>query len=211
MPTKTACRSSLRCTGYRKIFAVVKLASRFLRGEIPPEIQRPEFSQGLIGASIMRPTAYMRACGTAQFTADIPVNDALHLAAVRSPHHHALIKGIDTQPSLEMPGVVGVMTGKDIKGTNRIKYLVADQQVLCDRKVQVLGDPVALVAAHGRREALAGAEAVQVEYEPMPSGHLVRLSPKMPHRYTRGNPIDALLRLRSKETPKRPSRTRRQW
>ena len=162
-------RNLCRCTGYRKIFAAVKLASRFLGGGIPPEIQRPEYSQGLIGASMMRPTAYMRACGTAQFTADIPVSDALHLAAVRSPHHCALIKAIDTGPVLAMPGVVGVMTAKDIKGSNRIKYLVADQQVLCDRKVQVLGDPVALVAARSRREALAGAEAVQVQYERLPA------------------------------------------
>ena len=89
------------------------------------------------------------------------------MAAVRSPHHHAVIKGIDTGPALGMPGVVGVMTAKDIRGTNRIKYLVADQQVLCDHKVWVLGDPVAVVAARSRKEALAGADAVRVEYEPL--------------------------------------------
>ena len=99
-----------------------------------------------------RPTAYLRACGTAQFTADIPLEQALHLAAVRSPHHHALNQSPSIRPGAwTMPGVVGVMTAKDIKGTNRIKYLVADQPVLCDRKVQVLGDPVAVVAARSTK------------------------------------------------------------
>ena len=64
-----------------------------------------------------------------------------------------------------MPGVVGVMTADDIKGTNR---LADDQPVLCDRKVHVLGDAVALVVAETKDQAKAAAEAVVVEYEPLP-------------------------------------------
>ncbi len=165
---KTALSRNLcRCTGYRKIIAAVKLAGRFLRGETTPDQVRPDPAQGLLGVSMPRPTAYLRACGTAQFTADVPVREPLHLAAVRSPHHHALIKSIDTQPALDVPGVVGVMTAKDIRGSNRIKYIAPDQEVLCEQKVRVLGDPVALVAARTRTEALAGAGSVRVEYEPL--------------------------------------------
>jgi len=164
---KALSRNLCRCTGYRKILAAVQLAARFLRGEQEPGQVRPDLSKGLIGASMPRPTAYLRACGAAQFTADIHLEGALEIAVVRSPHHHALIQSIDVQEARKMPGVEGVMTAKDIRGTNRIKYLVDDQPVLCDRKAHVLGAPVAIVAGRTKREALAGAEAVQVTYQPL--------------------------------------------
>ncbi len=164
---KALSRNLCRCTGYRKILSAVHLAGRFLRGEQTPGQVRPDLSKGLIGISMPRPTAYLRACGAAQFTADIHLQGALEIAVVRSPHHHALIRSIDTRAALEMPGVEGVMTAKDIRGTNRVKYLVDDQPVLCDRKVHVLGAPVAIVAGRTKKEALAGAESVQVVYEPL--------------------------------------------
>jgi aldehyde oxidoreductase len=164
---KALSRNLCRCTGYGKILAAVQLAGRFLRGEQSPDQVRPDLSKGLIGVSMPRPTAYVRACGVAQFTADILVQDALEIAVVRSPHHHALIQSVDFQTALQMPGVEGVMTAKDIRGTNRIKYLVDDQPLLCDRKVHVLGAPVAIVAGRTKKEALAAAEAVQVTYEPL--------------------------------------------
>ena len=68
-----------------------------------------------------------KACGTAAFAADIYVPGALELAVVRSPYPHALIKGIDSSAAESMPGVVGVMTAKDILGTNRLKMIVDDR------------------------------------------------------------------------------------
>jgi CO/xanthine dehydrogenase Mo-binding subunit len=49
-----------------------------------------------------------KACGTAQFGADIRMPGAMELAVVRSPYRHALIKGIHTEAAEAMPGVVGV-------------------------------------------------------------------------------------------------------
>ena len=166
---KALSRNLCRCTGYRKIIAAVHLAARFLRREIHPRDVRPDLSRGLIGVSMPRPTAYLRACGTAQFTADIHVDGAFELAVVRNPHHHASIESIDIGPALNMAGVEGVMTAKDIKGTNRIKYLVDDQPLLCEQMAHVLGAPVAIVAARTRKEALAAAAAVSVAYKPLPA------------------------------------------
>ena len=76
----------------------------------------------------------VKACGVAEFTADIHVPGAAELAAVHSPYAHALIKSIDTSAAEKMPGVIGVMTAKDIKGTNRLKFIVPDRPILCDTK-----------------------------------------------------------------------------
>jgi aldehyde oxidoreductase len=157
-----------RCTGYKKIIEAVQLAGRFLRKEVTPAQVRPDPMGPKIGVSHPRPSAILKACGVAQFAADIKIEGAAELAAVHSPHPHALIKSIDTSAAERMPGVVGVMTAKDIKGTNRLKLVVADRPILCDTKVRYLGDPVAAVLAETRPQAVAAAQAVKVVYEPLP-------------------------------------------
>jgi aldehyde oxidoreductase len=166
---KRALRRNLcRCTGYVKIIDAVQLAGRFLRGEISPSDLVPDQDAPKLGVSHPRPSAMAKACGTAAFGADIRVPGALELAVVRSPHRHALIKGVDTTMAEAMSGVIGVMTARDIKGTNRIKYTVGDRPILCDEKVHTLGDAVAIVAAQTQEQALAAVQAVVVDYEPLP-------------------------------------------
>jgi aldehyde oxidoreductase len=166
---KRALRRNLcRCTGYVKIIDAVQLAGKFIRGEARPADYTPDADAPMIGTSFPRPSAYAKATGTALFGADIRMPGALELAVVRSPLAHALIRGVDTTAAEQMPGVAGVMTAKDIRGTNRLKYQVADRPVLCDAKVRTLGDPVAIVAADTQARALAAAAAVKVDYEALP-------------------------------------------
>jgi aerobic-type carbon monoxide dehydrogenase small subunit (CoxS/CutS family) len=159
-----------RCTGYQKIIDAVKLAARFLKGEVTPKEVRPDPKGPKLGVSHPRPSALSMACGTAQYTGDIMVRDALELAVVQSPHAHALIKGIGIEKAAKMPGVFGVMTAKDIKGTNRLKIVVDDRPVLCEDKVRCIGDPIAVVAALTREQAVAAAKAVSVLINFTPKG-----------------------------------------
>ncbi len=161
-------RNLCRCTGYARIIDAVELAGRFIRGEDTPARLLPDPDGPALGVSHPRPSSMAKACGTAAFGADIRMPGALELAVVRSPYRHALIRGIDASAAEAMPGVAGVMTARDIQGTNRIKYTVADRPILCDDKVHMLGDAVAIVAAETREQALAGVAAVVVDYEPLP-------------------------------------------
>jgi aldehyde oxidoreductase len=171
-PTRDEIRIALRnhlcrCTGYGKIIEAVELAARFLRGETTPEKVRPDPKGKQIGVSHPRPWSMLKACGLAPFAADIVLPGALELAVVASPHHNARIRKIDTGKAEKMPGVAGVITAKDIKGTNALgkdkKLLFAEGDV-----APLLGAHIAIVAADTRKEALAAAEAVKVEYEVLP-------------------------------------------
>jgi aldehyde oxidoreductase len=166
---KALARVLCRCTGYKKVFDAVKLAGRFIRKETTPDQVRSQIGKDAIGVSHVRPTAMIKACGLAQFNDDIPLPlDALELAVVRSTEYHALIKSVDTSEAEKMPGVVGFVWAKDIKGTNRLRQSHPDQPVLCEDKVRILGDPIVAVAAETREQARAAAAAVKVEYEPLP-------------------------------------------
>jgi aerobic carbon-monoxide dehydrogenase large subunit len=115
--------------------------------------------------------------GAGRYTDDIELPGMLHAAFVRSPHAHALIKGIDAAAALAFPGVHAVYTGENlVKGLTRLRMplgfpstaLPADitPYVLTPKEVCFVGEAVAMVVAESRYTAEDAASAVMVDYEP---------------------------------------------
>ncbi|WP_027179361.1 molybdopterin-dependent oxidoreductase [Maridesulfovibrio bastinii] len=172
-PTKEEIKKALRrnicrCTGYVKIIEAVQLAAKFLRGEATPEEYTPAADAPAMGTSHPRRSSIHKACGTAYFTADVQIPGALELAVLRSTVPHAEIVKLETSAAEAIPGVAGVVTAKDIKGTNILKYIEADRPVLCRDKVHYIGDPVCIVAAETKAQAEAAVKKIVLELKELP-------------------------------------------
>jgi aerobic carbon-monoxide dehydrogenase large subunit len=115
--------------------------------------------------------------GRGRYIDDIEVPGALHARFVRSPHAHARILRIDLEPALQMPGVVEVVTGKELAAwTTRHRMAPpieglqpVEMDTLPVDKVRFQGDPVACVIAWDPYAAEDAAEQVVVEYEVLPA------------------------------------------
>jgi len=118
--------------------------------------------------------------GRDPYVNDIKLPGALILAFARSPHAHAVIKRIDTTAAKKVPGVVAVLTGADINAEVGVIHTPLEPEMfttmnrqgytmLAEGRVRHVGEPVAVVAAETAQAAVDGAEAVIVDYEPLPA------------------------------------------
>ncbi len=166
---KVLAHNLCRCTGYKKIADAVQLAGKFIRKETTPDKVRAALPENMIGVSHPRPTAMLKACGLAKFSADYYFDNALEIACAHAFQFHARIKSVDYSEALKMPGVVGIISEKELKGTNRVREAIDDKPLLMEDIVRSYGDPVVIVAAETREQARAAAAAVKMEFEPLPA------------------------------------------
>lgn len=175
-----------RCTGYVQLVDAVMAAAKVMRGEATIEditYQLPEDKE-YYGKPIVRPTALAKVCGLADYGDDQELKmpaETLHVA-VAQPRiaHHAKILKIDTSEAEKMPGVVKIITSKDILaagGTNimaeaqfheRTTVMVPSRKILNDDKIFRYGDVVALAVADTKDRARAAAAKVKVIFEQLP-------------------------------------------
>lgn len=134
------------------------------------EITREERVAGLkgMGCSRKRVEDARFTQGKGNYVDDIKLPGMLHGDFVRSPYAHARVKSINIDAAMALPGVIAVLTAKDLEPLNLhwMPTLAGDKQmVLADGKVLFQGQEVAFVVAKDRYIAADAVELVEVDYD----------------------------------------------
>jgi carbon-monoxide dehydrogenase large subunit len=126
----------------------------------------------ILGHSVRRVEDPRFLTGQAQYTEDLPAGQALHAVFVRSTLAHARITGIDSSQAAGMPGVVGIYAGADLDlAPNEPEGGAGEafgRPILATDTVRFVGEPIAVVLAETRAQAVDAAETVLVDYDPLP-------------------------------------------
>ncbi|MDA0703850.1 MAG: xanthine dehydrogenase family protein molybdopterin-binding subunit [Proteobacteria bacterium] len=121
--------------------------------------------------------------GAGRYTGDVTPPRTAHAAIVRSPHPHARLLALDVSAASGMPGVLGAYTAGDLAADGVRPMPCIDlilnrdgspcaappYPVLAEGRVRFVGQPVALVVAETLDQARDAAEAVAVDYDPLPA------------------------------------------
>src|SRR5438552_17461856 len=119
----------------------------------------------VVGKPFRKVDARAKCTGETKFADDIFLPRMLYCKILRSHEPHALIKKIDVARALEVPGVLAIITGKDLPIPYGILPVSQDEHALCIDKVRFIGDPVAAVAAIDEDAAFDAMNLIEVEYE----------------------------------------------
>lgn len=170
-----------RCAGLNRMDLSVARAAAILRGEAP--------STWTVEDTANEHMLLSKLTGLARFTDDLSFPGMLYGAAKRSHLPHARVIKVDVSAAEGMPGVVRVLTAKDVPGRNLFGLLTRDTPIFCDEVVRYTGDCLALVVAESQAQAEAALEMIQVELQALPvlSDPLQALAPGAPvlHEYLR--------------------------
>ena len=120
----------------------------------------------MIGQSPARPDGLDKVSGRAVYGDDFALGGMVYGATVRSPHPHARIDAVRWDPGAAPADSVCV-TAADLPGPNGVQLLDDSWPILAGSITRHVGEPVALVAAPTRLEALRARDAVGVEYTPL--------------------------------------------
>ena len=122
-----------------------------------------------VGARLPRYDGVAHVTGRTVYVDDVRIPGTLWAAALRSPHHRADIKRIDTRKAEDLPGVHAVVTHKDVPrnvyGHLEALGVPADEPLLAENDVRYRGQPIAAVAAEDLETAREAVDLIEIEFE----------------------------------------------
>ena len=140
----------------------------------------------ILGNAVLRIEDPRFLAGEARYVENIALEGAQHAVFVRSFLAHARVDGIDATQARTMPGVAGVWTAVDLDlppmGVMESVGEGFARPVLAREVVRFVGEAIAIVVAGSRAEAMDAAEAVIVDYDPLPvaADPLAAMAPDAP-------------------------------
>ncbi len=111
-------------------------------------------------------SAILHATGKATFIDDIPkFPQELHGHVVYSPVAHGILKSFDLSQALKVPGVITILSHKDIPGSKKIGAVTLDEPVLVQDEISYIGQPLFLIAAENEQAALQAQKLIKYEIQ----------------------------------------------
>ena len=131
------------------------------------------------GSALAHDSALGHVTGQAPFADDVPeAPGLLHGALLLSPVAHGRLGALDVAAARAMPGIVAVLTARDVPGANDISPSGREVEPLfAEAELRHHGQPIALVVGESRDAALAALGALKPEIEALPA---IRAATKLP-------------------------------
>jgi carbon-monoxide dehydrogenase large subunit len=134
----------------------------------------------VLGAPIKRVEDPRFITGKGRYLDDIHLQGMTHMAILRSPYAHANIRSVDVSAAKTRPGVIAVFVGADIPwnplpmawpagGSAGIQNNISTPRILATDSVKWTGEGVAAIVAETAEQAVDALDAIQVDYEPLPT------------------------------------------
>ena len=177
-PTKDEVRFALkdtlcRCAGYPAIENAILAAAQALRTGEP--IQKPNIPDSIhghktVGHSHLRPDAVEKVNGEAIYTDDLVFDGMLYAKTRRAMIPHGFLTKLDISKAKELPGVVAILTAKDIPAERTHGLVIYDWPVMVGvgERVRYVGDALAIVAAETQEIAEQAAALIEAEFDLQP-------------------------------------------
>ncbi|KAL9586828.1 MAG: hypothetical protein Q9212_000646 [Teloschistes hypoglaucus] len=169
---------------YHEILSDLKTESNEIDHDARGEIQRAistgkkdlgaaqAYAQSVIGKANPHLAALKQCSGEAQYTDDIPVQkNELFGVMVLSTKPHAKILNVNTAPAMDLPGVFSWVDHHDLPNAEANWWGApnCDETFFAVDEVFTAGQPIGMILADSAKRAEAGARAVQVQYEDLPT------------------------------------------